>query len=235
MKVKVIGVGGIGSHLLLPLIQYVNFPSNTDKKVDEVLLIDGDKFEEKNQTRQFVPEIGEYKAKSTVDYFKDKFPDLNIGYANTYINERNIREFIKEKDIILLCVDNDSTRKIISDHIQTLDNIILITGGNEYTEGDAQLIMRYEGINITPSLTELHPEINEPTDRNPSDMSCEELAESGQPQLSIVNAGVADVMRRMFMGILSDGIGYHETFINFKNGNIRNVFPEEKQLLKYVW
>ena len=233
MNIKVIGVGGIGSHLLLPLVQYLNFPSNTKYKLDELLLIDGDKFEHKNNSRQFVPKVSDYKAQSTSEYYKDKFPELEIYHSNTYITEENIREFVRDGDIIFLCVDNNTTRKLVNDYlVENIENVILISGGNEYTDGNAQIFQKYRNINLSPSLTETHPEINEAVDKNPDDMSCEELAEAGSAQLSIVNAGVADAMRRMLMGVLSDGIKYNETYINFINGNIRNITQD--QSLKFI-
>jgi hypothetical protein len=80
-------------------------------------------------------------------------------------------------------------------------------------------------------MSDVHPEMMNPTDKSPDEMSCEELQHS-QPQIGIVNAGISDVMRRMFFGLINKGINYYETYVNFNNGNIRNVQLENGNTLK---
>jgi hypothetical protein len=69
----------------------------------------------------------------------------------------------------------------------------LISGGNEFTDGNVQLYVRRGGQDLTPDLCKYHPEIANPDDRLPTEMSCEELAQS-DPQLYFTNLGVATLM-----------------------------------------
>jgi len=219
MRIVIIGIGGIGSHLLLPLLQYLK------GKYIEVMLVDGDIYETKNKDRQVVPEIGMNKADTTVNYYRNMGFDF-IGSIPEYVTPENISHIIREEDIVLLGVDNNATRKLVDIYIQNLENVTLISGGNELEDGNVQVVHIENGLIKTPTLIEQHPEISNPTDRNPDDMSCGELQES-QPQISVVNASIADVMRRVLFGIMHDGINYNEVFVNFRNGNIRNVKTEE--------
>lgn len=69
MKFKhvfLIGVGGTGSHLIGPLVQLLRFhPEGTN----DITLIDGDVYEEKNFNRQLFGEgdLGENKARATAN------------------------------------------------------------------------------------------------------------------------------------------------------------------------
>jgi len=217
MNIIIVGVGGIGSHLLFPLLQYLKGESF----YDNIILVDGDEYEERNKDRQVVTGISMNKAKATVGYYKDM--GMRLDYKTDFINEKNIGDIIHEDDIVFSCVDNNATRKVIDNYLPNLSNITLISGGNDTNDGNAQIVMRTNGRYLTKTLCEQHPEISNPEDKSPEDLSCEELSRAGVTQISIVNAGISDIMRRMFFGIINDGINYNETFVNFKNGNIRNT------------
>lgn len=227
MNIVIIGIGGIGTHLLYPLLQYLK----TNTSFGQIKLIDGDKFENKNKDRQIVPDIGYNKADVTSKYYHDLGFET-ISYPE-YVTSDNIQIMIHDGDIVFLCVDNNATRKLVDEYISTLENITLISGGNELYDGNVQIVQKHAGEYITPSLIEVHPEIANPVDKNPDDMSCQELAEDSQPQISIVNAGIADIMRRVFFGMYEDGINYNETYVNFKNGNIRSTKTNEKLKIGY--
>jgi len=192
-EVKVIGLGGIGSILINKLVRFVNHFSQSGSALNwDITLIDGDDFEVKNKERQ---EFLFMKNKAT-----SKMEELNalvsesIKYAvPEYITNDNVAEAVREGDMIFLCVDNHRTRKIISEHARSLDNVIIISGGNDYTDGNVQIFIRENGKSLTPSLTDYHPEIQDPPDRLPTEMSCEELANS-DPQLYFANLTAATIM-----------------------------------------
>jgi molybdopterin/thiamine biosynthesis adenylyltransferase len=225
-KIVVIGIGGIGSHLLPPLLQYLR----GKEFYRDIIFVDGDHYEEKNKERQIVTGVGENKADSTAKYYMDSLK-MNISSSPRYVTQENIRFLIGNDDVIFLCVDNNKTRKLIDDYISNLDSVCLISGGNELLDGNAQIVMRSSGEYVTKRMSDVHPEMMNPTDKSPDEMSCEELQHS-QPQIGIVNAGISDVMRRMFFGLINKGINYYETYVNFNNGNIRNVQLENGNTLK---
>ncbi len=196
MNIKIIGLGGIGSILCDTLSRYLNYLNKSDITVS---LIDGDYYESKNSERQTFVRLGD-KASVKCSEMTHKFQNINFMDFNEFINEENVSSIITEDSIVFLCVDNHISRKIISDYCQTLNNITVISGGNEYTDGNVQLFKRKGGNNLTASLVEYHPEIEYPEDLSPEDMSCKELAKS-EPQLLFTNMTVATIMCWVFYAI----------------------------------
>lgn len=195
MKIVIVGLGGVGSVLCDNLARYLNY-SDIEAYVN---LVDGDYYEAKNSERQTFIRLGD-KASVKCTELTHKFPDVNFIDFNNFVNEDNVSEIIVEDSIVFLCVDNHISRKVISEHCLTLNNITIISGGNEYTDGNVQLFKREGGKNVTATLTEYHPEIEFPEDMSPEDMSCEELSKS-DPQLLFTNLTVATIMCWMFYAI----------------------------------
>jgi molybdopterin/thiamine biosynthesis adenylyltransferase len=195
MKIVIVGLGGVGSILCDNLARYLNY-SDIDASVS---LVDGDYYESKNSERQTFIRLGD-KASVKCTELIHKFPNVNFIDFNNFVNEDNVDAIIEEDSIVFLCVDNHISRKVISDYCSTLNNISVISGGNEYTDGNVQIFKREGGKNVTASLTEYHPEIEFPEDQSPEDMSCEELSQS-EPQLLFTNLSVATIMCWMFYAI----------------------------------
>ena len=203
MKIRIIGLGGIGSILCEKISRFVNQAGPC-----EIYLIDGDEFEEKNRSRQEFVNFGN-KANVKMAELTRKFDNVTFYSIPTYINELTIKECIEEDDVIFLCVDNHKTRKLVSEYVDTLTNATLISGGNEYTDGNVQIYIRREGIKQTPSLTDYHPEIQDPDDKRPDEMSCEELSKS-EPQLFFTNLGVSTIMCWAFYNIIVNDLSQIE-------------------------
>lgn len=189
LGIVVIGLGGVGSILIERLCRFMNF--SRDMSAD-ILLVDGDSYEAKNYERQEFIRIGN-KADIKASELEVKFSNLRIDAFEEFITEENVSEVIKEGNIIFVCVDNHKTRMIVSNYCKGLQDITLISGGNEFTDGNVQLYVRRGGQDLTPDLCKYHPEIANPDDRLPTEMSCEELAQS-DPQLYFTNLGVATLM-----------------------------------------
>ena len=200
MNIKIIGLGGIGSILSDSICRFLNYSIQQEINV---LLIDGDEYEGKNLERQLFSHFDK-KAISKCRELKNKYDRLLISELPQFINQNNI-EIIGKGDIVFLCVDNHKTRKIVSDYCSTLDDIILISGGNELIDGNVQIYIRQNGKDITPSLTKYHPEIENYNDKLPNEMSCEEL-EKSEPQLFFTNMMVACFMCSAFYNILQSSI-----------------------------
>lgn len=192
-NIIIIGLGGIGSVLSERLARFLNY--NREYLIN-ILLVDGDSYEPKNQERQDFLQFGN-KAEIKADELTMKFNEIEFDTFSSYINEDNISEVIREGDIVFICVDNHKSRMIINNYCKTLNNVMLISGGNELTDGNAQLYVREGGEDKTPDLCTYHPEIANPDDRLPEEMSCEELSHS-DPQLYFTNLGVATLMCWMF-------------------------------------
>ncbi|MBI5420811.1 MAG: ThiF family adenylyltransferase [Parcubacteria group bacterium] len=192
MRLVLIGLGGIGSHLAEPACRTLQY-TDTSRTPQRIILIDGDSYEEKNMERQR-SQIHVQKGEATRESLKNLFPQLRIEVKNLYINKDNVYVHLLEGDIILLAVDNHATRKIVSDHVRTLKDAILISGGNEEFDGAMQVYERKDGKDITPPLTKFHPEIEHPRNNHPETPSCTQLIEAGSPQLLTVNFMIAALM-----------------------------------------
>ena len=190
MNIKIIGIGGIGSILSGRLCRFLNYSQPDISSV--ITLIDGDYYENKNHERQEFTTLGN-KAEVKAKELGLRFSNLILERIDEYVNKDTISRVIKEDDIIFLCVDNHKTRKVVSQYCGTLNNIILISGGNDLIDGNVQIYIRRGGIDKTPDLCAYHPEIANPDDKSPEEMSCEELAKS-EPQLYFANLSVATIM-----------------------------------------
>ncbi len=201
MNIKVIGLGGVGSILCDNIFRFINY--DDDIESCNVILVDGKMYTQKNTSRQAFSRMGN-KARTKKAELSARFVGIDFDLVQDYITEINIKSIIEDQDIIFLCVDNHKTRKLVSDYCDTLDNVVLISGGNEFTDGNAQIYIRKEGRNITPSITDYHSEIKNPVDRSPDEMSCEELAVS-EPQLLFANLTVATLMCWYFYDLCFTG------------------------------
>ncbi len=235
MNIKVVGAGGISGHFLLALCLYLTTRSEEIKLV----IIDGDDYEEKNKNHQFFTRLGN-KAEVTVESLKSKFapesfPQLTIEAEASFVTEENVFVFIREGDIVFTPVDNHKTRKLISDHVTTLANATLISGGNNLWDGDIQIFRRVNGQSLDPSLDEYHANIANPTDRNPADLSCEERSAVGQPQLICTNKMVASWMLSAFMILMEAGQGgglqYNQLYVDLRTGKANGYLLARRQNL----
>lgn len=189
-QIKVIGVGGVTTSLLPFLARYLNF----EAKDCRITLIDGDEFELKNASRQAFQEIGN-KAKVKARELAHEFQKLSVRSVAEFVTPDNIERLICDGDIVLMGVDNHRTRKLVSDHCETLKDITLISGGNELTDGNVQVFIKKHGKEITVPITMFHPEIQDPEDKNPGEMSCQERAQQASSrQILVTNMGVAWLM-----------------------------------------
>ena len=189
--VKILGVGGIGGALAAPLCRYLQYTVNSDEPIT-ITLIDGDKYERKNLDRQNCAwgDLNTNKAQAELEKLQAEFGTLDIEVYPSYITPMNIDSVIKDGDVVFCGVDNHKTRKVLADYAKTLDNIVIISGGNEMTDGGVQIFIKKDGKRITANLDEYHPEIADPKDKSPDEVGCAEMAPSA-PQLYFMNMQVA--------------------------------------------
>lgn len=247
-SIKIIGLGGVGSIAARYLSLFL-----AAQKVDlRLVLIDGDEFELKNADRMFFNVLGnkaDVLRKELLEWLGGMH--LSIISVREYVNDENIENLIRERDLVLLCVDNHKTRKMISDHCAKLDNVCLVSGGNDGVtigaegdmvvdmdaEGDAdmdsgagtrgtygnvQVYMRCEGLDVSPSLTDYHPEIEDPPDEHPDDLSCLELIES-TPQVLFANLAVASAMLSTTWALLCGELDHNEVAFDILDAVMRPI------------
>lgn len=212
-NIKIIGLGGIGSILTDKICRFMSFGkfANDDWTIT---LIDGDDYEPKNRERQDFIYL-KNKALSKQEELNAKYGVNTVQYVvETYIDQDNVKQYIGSGDLVFMCVDNHQSRKLISDHAGTLDDVIIVSGGNDYIDGNVQVYGRENGKDISPSLTSFHPEIDNPDDKHPSDMSCEELADS-VPQLYFANLTAATVMCWVLYALIQEKFNFGKPEVYF--------------------
>jgi len=200
MNIVIIGLGGIGSILCERLARYITYSAASGTSI---LLVDGDSYEAKNFERQDFTRMGN-KAEVKAADLKMQFSRLNVSSFPAFVNETTLAEVIKEGNVVFMCVDNHKTRMIVSNYCKNLTDVTLISGGNDFIDGNVQIYIRKEGADLTPDLCAYHPEIANPDDKLPEEMSCEELAESA-PQLYFANLTVATIMCWAFYNAVVKG------------------------------
>lgn len=214
-----IGAGGTGSHLLPALIHYLE----TFHREDEYLLgvMDGDSVEPHNLERQLfhTAAVNLPKADAVLLPYKNLKNVLSIKH---YLGSENIAEYIKEETVVLICVDNFPVRALIESHCNTLQNVVVINGGNERHSGTCQIWIRENGHNVTPPLSFEHPEIFA-GGANRAEMSCQEIANlPGGEQLIVTNMMSAVYMLNALMAFNEGRVDKTEWEFNFLDprGNI---------------
>jgi len=202
-RVILVGAGGIGTWLASGVVRLLEwkYPGSA------LIIVDGDNYEAKNLERQSFSQIGN---KASV-----KAAELSAQFNNTFVipvpkwvvsddhpettedsNKIKASKLIAEGDIVLAVVDNFAARKILFDAASKLDNVDVFTGGNDDALfGSIYHYRRRDGIDITSHPVETHPEYQNPPDRNPGEMSCQERAEiEGGTQILATNMAVAAVI-----------------------------------------
>ena len=228
-SVKMIGLGGIGSiavRLLALYLASLNRPAR-------LVLIDGDVFEARNAARMSFRSLGN-KAAVTRDELLASLPGsfLTVLAVEEFITPQNIDRLIRPGDVVFLAVDNHPTRKLVSDHCGRLDDVALLSGGNEGvgpdstgavrsgTYGNCQVYLRAGGQDRTPPLTAYHPEIESPVGPTPGEPDCLE-AVAATPQLLFANMTAATAMLNSLYLHLCNALPYDEVVFDIAEGLMR--------------
>lgn len=214
---KFIGVGSGGTNLAHFVCQHLNFHDPNAI----VTLVDGDKFEDKNFKNQRFRDIGK-KAEIKKNELRSMYKQVRVRSYSQYLTPDNIAKLIEDGDIVFLGVDNHKTRSIVNAYCKKLDNIVIINGGLENTDGDVLIYIRENGKDITPDLSYRHPEIAEPSDIAPYEKSCDDVIESEPARLPTVLA-VATLMMTTFINYLSNNIDFCEIHIDTATTKMRKI------------
>jgi hypothetical protein len=229
-RVVVIGAGGVGSCLLEPLAIFLSACDTNDS----LLIVDGDEFNPSNAYRVCIPDMCN-KAYAWAEKIRGLFPNIVPDSAGQYVTDKNIGSIIPNGSTVFLCVDNHATRKLVSEHCENLANVLLISGGNDGvndyedgTCGTVQVFHRKNGETVCGSpLGKYHPDIQNPADKNPADMDCNELVAGGEPQILFANMMVASLMLNAFARILmkkSKGTCYDEVAFDLYENSAQPIW-----------
>ncbi|MAK09291.1 MAG: adenylyltransferase [Rhodobacteraceae bacterium] len=158
-KVLVIGIGGLGS----PLLMYLAAAG-----IGNITIIDSDKVELSNLQRQVIHStynIGKFKVDSAKNFIDQINPEINITKINSRIDEHNINDLISKNDIIADGSDNFKTRFLVADTCYKLKKTLVSAAITKY-EGQ---ISTWKNSKKLPCYRCLFA--NEPIDNNSNNCS----------------------------------------------------------------
>ncbi len=229
-RIKLIGLGGIGCVVLQFLSTFLDHLGIDARLV----LIDGDDFERGNLSRMHFQGPGgnkaEVKAGETIDALS--CDQLTIATVAEYVTAENVKDLIKPGDIVLLCVDNHPTRRLVSGHCDSLPEVALFSAGNDAvdpphergTYGNVQIAIRCGGEDLTAPITRFHPEIAKADGKLPGGPGCGELVASA-PQIVFTNLAVGSAMLNAFFAYSCGLLDYQEVKLDIIEGRSLPQFP----------
>lgn len=232
-----IGLGGIAQGWLPHVLLYCQ---TGVLPFSQITLVDGKDFRHRTRDRQHFHKTRN-KAVELCTLWQRVYPDLSLRSRALFVNADNIDEIVTEQSVVLLSPDNHATRKLVSDHAETLENVLLIAGGNDAidesgrdgTEGAVVVHFRACGRDLTPPLTRYHPDVSDSTDTLPTEAGCEELMLS-QPQLLATNVFVGTVMAWMLHHYCTvddnEAVLVVEVWVNSRTGTLVQYGIDERPL-----
>lgn len=219
-RVLFVGVGGTGSILLPQLVRLLEFNLN---EPCFITVYDGDRVEDSNLTRQLfsTSDIGKNKAQTIVRSLSSSLPTLvKLNAVPSYINEKSLENYLAYltvSDFLLVvnCVDNDSTRKLVIDQLETFKHsFLMITPGNGTDRGQVLTWGKASGREIGVNPKESWENIRNPEDEIPRVGHCTNNYDN-IPQLISANSMAATCtlsnIQAMFEGFIMSEI-YFECF-----------------------
>jgi len=225
----VIGAGGIGTWLIAGLARMLEWklPGSA------LIIVDGDNYEEKNKERQDFVKLGN-KASVKANELTPQFPSTTIIPVPKWVvsdedtgvsagdDAPRIKasQLIREDDVVFAVVDNFAARKILFDAASKLNNIDVFTGGNDdLLFGSVYHYQKKDGIEVTEHPVSFHPEYENPPDKNPGELSCQERSKlEGGTQLLATNMAVASFILGRVHKTIVLGQSPDETEIYFDLG-----------------
>ncbi|RKX48801.1 MAG: adenylyltransferase [Thermotogae bacterium] len=107
-KVVILGLGGLGSAVSIYL---------TVAGVGQLKVVDRDKIEKNNLNRQILyteEDLGKWKVEVAEEKLREMNSDIEVEGLREEINEDNIRELIRDADVVVDCLDNFETRFLVN-------------------------------------------------------------------------------------------------------------------------
>lgn len=245
----VVGAGGIGSSLCRYLAMMLEFKAPWSG----LLIVDGDHFEPKNKERQVFSVAGN-KAEAVAAELMPQFQKTAIIPIGKWVVEEEqetaedvegdqiaAKILLQEGDIVFPVVDNFKARKIIFDAAEKLDNIDVISAGNdENLYVSSYHYQRRDGKDVTMHPKHIHEEYENPPDRNPGELSCQERTEiDGGTQLLAANIGAVALILGKVQSAIFDAVERNEenpdfpdeTFLELGMGLASSINRSAEQLL----
>ena len=211
-----VGCGATGSNIAT----FISQLAISEKKIDEIVLVDGDLVEAKNfRNQKFTKrDVGENKAKVLSRRFSKL--GINISYIDKYVDDE--KELIKilssciSQPILVGAVDNNKCRKFMHFAFQSeeIPTLVYIDTGNGDINHVGQTVMGVKVNNkiVRPDVGIYYPIIlEEEDDKEKKDYKCSEIEE--HPQSFATNVLSATTTFLMINNLINQVNS--NTFVNF--------------------
>lgn len=203
MKVKytfyIVGVGGTGSLFARDLPQLLIGTNH------QMVLIDGDIVVKKNVARQSyqIQDVGLNKAIALARKI-NSFYDIQCEAIDKYITLNELAERIKKDSsvpVIVGCVDNDATRKLLEETFKKQKAAVYIDSANSAYSGNVFVTVK--------SNKDIHGKLRSEVyelknDKKPTDKSCQEYVSEGNLQYMVTNAKMAVCILEHCFNLITD-------------------------------
>jgi hypothetical protein len=242
MKIIMLGAGGTGAHIAPHLYRLMY----SLERQTRVIIADGDAVEEKNLVRQnfSFADIGVNKAKAIAERYASAF-GMEAEYIPDFIENANVlRELVvpevyrnpntggaRHETVILIgAVDNNKSRKLCHEVFMTSADLVYIDSGNGEYSGQIVCGIRRNGRTVQKPVGGIYPDVLEPTDKFPSELSCAEASVSA-PQAITANVTAASVVIGMLYNITALGeCSVRSAAFSTRTANVKSLVRKRKAL-----
>lgn len=218
----VVGCGATGSNLITLLSQY----AISEKKINNIVLVDGDDVERKNFRNQkfTMKDVNENKARVLSNRYSKL--GVDISYIPEYITDtEKLINLIKSYNNVILvgAVDNNAARQhmhkaFYDERIQSLIYIDTGNGDGDNRLGQTICGAKQSGKIVKPPVADIYPQILEPEKEEAKiEYHCSQIDE--HPQNFVVNVISATIAFTMINNIVSLG-RMKKSFVRFNTDNI---------------
>lgn len=249
-RVVIFGVGGTGAYVtqsvlrLLYSIRQANRETNPETttlaggslpaQIPEVLLVEGGEVSERNILRQgYLPQdAGKNKALVLAERYGAAYGITVHAYPHYLAEDTPIENLVCDGAVVVGCVDNASTRRMLHEKLAGAGNIVYLDSGNGAVplihmpepdtpigreerlalresgwNGQVVCGVRKDGETVLPFPAHTFPsliEIEDADDRHPGEIPCNELTASA-PQRMTTNLMAANVVLTYLTTLLTEG------------------------------
>ncbi|MVX63721.1 thiamine biosynthesis protein ThiF [Clostridium chromiireducens] len=218
----VVGCGATGSNLIALIAQY----AISEKKIKSIVLVDGDKVEQKNFRNQkfTMKDINENKARVLSNRYSKL--GIDVSYVPEYITDsEKLIELIRGygSNVILVgSVDNNAARQhmhnaFYSERVSSLIYIDTGSGDGDNRMGQTVVGGKQHGVIVKPPVADIYPQILQAEEEKENKYRCSQIEE--HPQNFVVNVMSATVTFTIINNIISLG-KMKKSFVRFNTDNL---------------
>ncbi len=241
VKIIMLGAGGTGGHIAPHLYRLLH---TLDRPV-KIIIADGDVIEQKNLVRQnfIASDLGRNKAQTLAERYSSAFGMETLYIPEFIESEARLTELVTPDtypagpysgqrveglSILIGAVDNNRSRQLCHAVFKKAGNLIYIDSGNGEHAGQVVCGIRRNGKTYYKPIGDLYPDVLEPTDKFPTELSCAEAAVSA-PQSIVANIMAATAVVSYLYNILVLGsIEVRSVTFSTKTVNLKPVITQKR-------